>query len=59
MHHCMNAAKAGRLHLRRRYTEQAMALHPDAGGEHALFVQLQKYYEVLRTCIQYERAGFF
>jgi hypothetical protein len=56
LHEC---CQGGPGHLRRRYTELARAFHPDAGGEHASFVQLQKYYEVLRACIQYERAGFF
>ena len=56
LHEC---CQGGQSHLRRRYTEQARALHPDTGGDHAAFVQLQKYYEVLRTCMQYERAGLF
>lgn len=56
LHECF---KGGQLHLRRRYKKRARALHPDAGGGHASFVELQKYYEVLRTCIQYERAGLF
>ncbi|MBN2109332.1 MAG: hypothetical protein JW832_18030 [Deltaproteobacteria bacterium] len=56
LHEC---CQGGLPHLRKRYTERARALHPDAGGEHASFVQLQKYYEVLRACIQYERAGLF
>jgi hypothetical protein len=55
-HECF---EGGPLHLRRRYMQRARALHPDAGGEHAVFVQLQKYYDVLRTCIQYKRAGLF
>ena len=56
LHEC---CEGGQLHLRKRYTEYALALHPDAGGDHALFIQLQKYYEVLRARMQYERAGFF
>jgi hypothetical protein len=56
LHQC---CQSGQSHLRRRYTERARALHPDAGGEQAAFVQLQKYYEVLRTCLQYEQAGLF
>ena len=51
--------KGGQLQLRRRYTERARVLHPDTGGEHVLFVQLHTYYEVLRTQLNYERAGLF
>jgi hypothetical protein len=51
--------EGGQLQLRRLYTQRARSLHPDAGGEHASFVQLQKYYEVLRTRMQYEQAGLF
>ena len=50
--------EGGQLQLRRRYTERAKVLHPDIGGEHASFVQLQKYYDVLRMPMNYERAGF-
>jgi len=56
LHEC---CEGGQLHLRRRYTQCARALHPDAGGEHTSFVLLQKYYEVLRACIQYGQASFF
>jgi len=56
LHECCNG---GHIHLRRRYMKRARALHPDAGGEHASFVLLVKYYEVLRTFIQYERAGVY
>ena len=49
----------GPVQLRRRYTEQAKVLHPDIGGDHALFVQLKKHYDVLRMHLNYERAGFF
>jgi hypothetical protein len=51
--------EGGPVLLRRRYTERARVLHPDTGGEHALFVQLHAYYEVLRTQLNYERAGLF
>ena len=49
----------GQLELRRRYTERARLLHPDTGGEHELFVQLHKHYEVLRMQLNYERAGLY
>jgi hypothetical protein len=49
----------GQIELRRRYTKRARLLHPDTGGEHGLFVQLQTYYEVLRMHMNYEKAGCF
>ncbi len=50
--------EGGLIQLHKRYTELAKVLHPDTGGVHASFVELQKYYEVLRKHLNYVCAGF-
>ncbi len=40
--------KMSRIQLRRLYRRKAMALHPDRGGDHDLFIELSEVYESLQ-----------